>query len=747
MFLLLRNIYIEKIDKVKKTLFGLIVLIIYSMDLYGQIHTIDSSIQQKHLPFSDTSSALINTGISKLPQKKITKDSSKKVLELHGTILIEGQYATRNYNYQQVPQNYLRTTVTPQLSLWGIPFTSRINLSTEQFKVNYNLNRLSFSLDINKLNNLLLKQLKGKVNDSLNYEKINKQMWQDSLQKLNVDEILVTAKKIADDKKKELTDLQKQLPQSPTGEYDSLLATDLRYRRVYQNYLSKQREYEENLNALDSLEELKKRYDKLKKQYDKLNNAKAFEPDKINASTVLPDKYKSHPLLTKTEKFLLSIRSFGIGTINPPSGQSYLQGSAINGVSIENGFGKLFTSLQAGLLQQNLIFSELKQYTSKKYLYAAKVGWGMPEDAHIHFGYTKSGIIGRSHSTAVETAIQTPENISIGSVDAKIPIRQNFFVFGNWAIADVKGFGIESISHGETQQGNPRQASISDFLMLPNTYYTTGINGDFQKTKTKIIAQTTRIGTSFYSPLNPYLRNDVLKNEVRLTQKLWKDYVSGSLNYSTSQDNLLHQKSATTRIDNYKASLSVRLKRLPSLIASYAVINQNTVNKEVSTFKYQNRTEILTVTSVYSRRINKNVLTGSLTYMQQNIINITVAGLNRQYNNLTGNITISDIKGNSILYTSTYTTLNGVYKNHVLNNQVEAIYTCPKNTSYISSAGVFYTTDNLLGNTGGVFIKQSISFWEKSIITLMARQNFYNNTYSNKTLYQTIINIQLLQQW
>lgn len=715
---------------------------------FSQLIEPDSS----HLMYNDTllsnnKEKVMFLGI-KNHTNKLKDTTRKKNIELHGTILIEGQYATRSYDYQQIPQSYLKTTIKPQLLLWGIPFTSNINLSTEQFKVNYNLNRISFSLDINKVNSILLQKLKHKATDSLLQNKFDAQQWEDSLNRLGKVEVaLSVAQKTAESKKKELVAIERQSPEIT----DSLKSSEMKYRLAYKDYAAKQEEYKIALAVLDSLQEQKKEYERVKKLYNKLKSSGTFEVDKIAEYSSLPEKYKTHPGLTKAEKILLSIRSFNIGTINPSSSQAYLQGTSVNGISIENSFRNIYTSLQVGLLQQNISFGELRQNTTpRKYLYAVKSGWGMPENAHFHVGYTRSGTFMKNKNTNInEDDLLLAKDIGVTSFDGKLPISKSLSLYGNWAIADVKDYGIETINEGKSIALPGRFNSFNNILHQPNSYYLAGVNGDFKQTKTKITAQVTRVGASFYSPLNPYFRNDLLKKEVKVTQKLYKDYVSTSFSYSSSVDNLLNQKRTTSNLDNYKATISLRLKKLPSLTASYAIIDQSISSSENTQFAYLNRTKVITITSVYSRRIKTNVITGALSYTHQNTTNKNIFGLNRYYNNLLGNFSLSDKKGNTVSYTSSLSLLNNTpTQSHVFNNQAEASYVHPKNRSYISAGGIYYTMDNLLGDNGGLFIRQNMLFNTKTSIILLLKQNFYKGNYQNSTIkHQTIVNIQLIQQW
>jgi hypothetical protein len=587
--------------------------------------------------------------------------------------------------------------------------------------------------------------LQKRVANPLNNSLFDKRVWEDSLNKAAyVTDILKRLKDSLAFDELALKELEKKLPEKDINVYDSLLCTDIKYRQAYKEYLAKLSEIRERTNKLDSLKKLNDDYEKLKETYEDLKNAGAFDSEKLLATTNLPEKYKSHPMLSRAEKFMLSIRSFSMGTINPPSSLPYMQGTAINGVSVENGYGRVYTFLQAGLLEQNLDFGLLKQNVQKKYIYTVKAGYGMPENGHLHFGVTKSGKVGNAPQQT-ETTIVTPGNITIWSLDGKLPIHQNFSLFGNYALAHVQDFGIQPPLNENTAVNTIKAEQL---LQMPNSYYTIGASGDIKATKTKIQAQSTRVGSSFYSPLNPYLRNDILKNEVRLGQKLYKEFISATLNYATSDDNLLNQKQYTTRITNYKAGINIRFKKLPSLSASYAIINQNISNAERA-FSYNNKVAVYTLTAIYVKRIKTNTLTSCITYIGQQMSNSSFAASNRQYNNYTANINFSNAKGNSITATSGFATLQSeTYKSLVINNQLEATYNYPKNNAFVTTAGLQYTFDDLLGNNGGVYVGQTFSFWKKNKIALSLRQNFYKGAYENsKTNYQSIVNIQLIQQW
>ncbi|HYG14782.1 MAG TPA: hypothetical protein VEC12_03445 [Bacteroidia bacterium] len=674
------------------------------------------------------------------------KDSLKKnnPVSFHGTIITEAQTATKSYQYQQVPQNYIRWTIQPELTLFGLPFKSLINLTTEQGKVNYNLNRFNLSLDVNRFQKTLINRLKERAKDSVNQNLFDRKKWEDSLKGTTlVNDQINSLKKRATEDSLELVKLKEKLPSTKDGIPDSLTANNIKYREKYEAYKDKKTEYEKHQKTLDSLMALKEKYQELQNQYESLKKSGVFDSDAIRqyAGSKFPEKYKNHPYISKGQRFLLSIRNFSVGTVYSNTSSPYNQGAAVKGIAVENGFGKIYTYLSAGLLEQQLNFGALKQSRTPVYIYTAKAGYGMPENTHLHLGISKTGYVGRSKpQKEEETLIKTSEPGAIYDVDGRINLNQNIWVSGYWAIAENSQNHFYKSS--ELPQTNNKYG-FSELIDRPNTTWSANATGTFNKDKTRIIAQVLRVGTGFNSLANPFMRKDLFRQEVKLTQKLYKSFISVSAFYRKDRDNLLGQKQYTTELDNYKASLNIRLKKLPSFILSYNRIEQLTGN---NSFRISTVTGIYSLTTIYNKRIKDKTLTSSLTLLHQRM-DISVSETERNFSSAVVSLGIVNQKGNGVNYTSVTNISSGLVRNIVVNNQLEGFYTWPKNAAFATTGGVYHTADNFWGNSGGAFIKQTLSFWKKSMVAVCLRENLFRQTYNNAIYFQTIVNVQLIQQW
>lgn len=719
-----------------------LLLIFLSGDLKSQSNNLDSSANKNSIDSIKSTESLLSR------RKNIFKKDNFK---LGGGIFIEAQAAKSQYNFQQTPLNYIRTTLSPNISLWGLPFKSRINLTTEQFQTNYNLNRFQFELDINSLSqvykNKLLNRLQESVADSINrnkYETVIK----DSLNKLrDLDLYLEAAKASYDSSKNILIGIEENYRFEIE---DSLSDLNLSDRLKYKEYLEIKENLERSKHVQDSLEQVleqKKNLEKTLEVYNTLykeKNPKQIQDLTQNPSHKVLDKYRNHRFLSRAEKFLLSVRDFKLGTIYTGSSSSSLQGATINGIALENSFGKLYTSIQGGLLQQNLAFGQLNQARNNNYLYTLKAGYGMPENTHLHLGYMRSGKIGKVNQTSEQLSIPKVESSTIYNVEGALKLNKFILLEGDWALANnEQDFGFDN--NGEAVS----VATISNqFLYKPNTSYSIKATSILFQGKTKVEAQQKVVGANFRTPGNIFLRNDIKRQKVRVSQKLYKSYISVDVTYQNDADNLLNQKSHTTNVKNYKGALKLRLKKLPSFILSYNLINQQTLsNINEQQFSYFNTISVYSITSVYSKKLKTNILTSSLTYIRQDINN-NFSSNSRVYNNITATSSISNMKGDNITWVGTLS--NSVLQQNTLmvNNQLEASYVYRKNNAFITTIGGNYVYDNFLGDNGGVFLRQVLSVWKNNSIAFLVQQNFFKGASENsKIIHQSIINIQFSQQW
>lgn len=711
------------------------------------IANFDSSSFSKKIYDFKSDSNLLSYPVKPLETKRL----KTKSLQIGGTISIEAQYASSKYVYQQIPQNYIRFHVAPKISLFGIPFTSSFNLTSEQTRVNYNINRFQFALDVNELSKSiktkLIDKLENSVIDSLSILQ-EKKYWEDSLSSIkSLDFDISTKRQCLKNISNALDTLENEYPFLSNS--DTAQNIELKYRTQYKAYQEKKAEYEKIAVFLDSIQKLRKKSTEFEEAYNKWNNTdypsrKVIADElKRNPSRKTLKKYGQYPLLSKTEKLLLTVRDFKMGTINSGYSSPYKQGPMLNGISIDNSFGNIYTSLQAGILQQSLAFGSLKQQKPTNYLYAIKAGYGMPENTHLHASIIQSGKLSKGKKTNIEEAyIPTQAYSRVLGLDGALAIK-NIKVEGDWAISD-----------NSTQIGTVRNESNTNsiatpisFINSPNTAYLLSAKGIFFQELTTLNVLNQRVGANFNTPGNIFMRNDIQRYKVELNQKLYKNFVSVIASYQNDADNLLNQKRYTTVVETHKLSMKIRLKRLPSFILSYNNIDQSSRSNELTSGNYKNNVRVYTITSIYSKRLKTKTLTSSLTYIKQVMVN-NYSLLKRHYNNIIASTTITDDKGNNITMINTVLINSMPYANKIIDNSIEVGCLYPKLKTLIIYAGINYTNDNLLGNNGGAFIRPQVSFWKKNKIALLVKQNFFRGIFStSQTQYQTIVNIQFTQQW
>lgn len=737
----------------KKFILAVLIFVCFASTVSAQGNICDSTnhfdsahLRQKIYGFKSNSNSRLDS--IKLIKSEIPKT---KTVQIGGTISVEAQYASSKYAYQQIPQNYIRFHIAPKISLFGIPFTSSFDLTTEQTRVNYTINRFQFALDINALSKNIKTKLIDKIESSLTDTlsmKGERKYWEDSLASIkSLDTDIETHKQYIKNILGSLDTLEKGYPF--LSNTDTTQEVGLEYRKQYNAYQEKKADYEKSTKYLDSIQKLRQKAAEFEEAYTKWEKSGLSSPEKIadelkrNPNRQSLKKYSRHPLLSKGERLLLTIRDFKMGTINTGYSSPYLQGSMVNGISVENGFGNIYTSLQVGVLQQSLAFGSLKQQKPTNYLYAIKVGYGMPENTHIHGSIIQSGKLSKEKKINIEeTSIPTQAYSRVLGMNGAWVVK-NVRIEGDWATSD------NSTHIGGVLNENKTSAIATpiSFINSPNAAYLLSAKGMFFQELTSINVLNQRVGTNFTAPGNIFMRNDIQRYRAEINQKLYKNFVSINASYQNDADNLLNHKRYTTVVETHKVSMKIRLKRLPSFILAYHNIDQSSRSTELASGNYKNNIRVYTITSVYSKRLKTRTLTSSLTYMKQVMMN-NYTSLKRYYNNITAATTVTNDRGDNITIVNTVLINSMPYANRVIDNRVEIGYMYPKLKTLIIYAGINYTNDNLLGNNGGLFIRPQVSLWKKNKISLLLQQNFFKGVYStSKTQYQSIVNIQFTQQW
>jgi hypothetical protein len=90
---------------------------------------------------------------------QLDTNSKKRPVTIHGTSELLFNYSTNQSNFTNLPPTYLNWTLSPQITLWDIPVSGRLFLTTMNSSVQQNMNSFSFNFDANMYREVLKKKL------------------------------------------------------------------------------------------------------------------------------------------------------------------------------------------------------------------------------------------------------------------------------------------------------------------------------------------------------------------------------------------------------------------------------------------------------------------------------------------------------------------------------------------------------------------------------------------------------------
>lgn len=97
--------------------------------------------------------------VEKKETEKIDTTKKKFPLEFHGTTEVLFNYSNTQSLYTTLPPTYLNWTFNPQISLFDIPVSGRLFLTTMNSSVQQNMNSFTFNFDANMYREVLKKKL------------------------------------------------------------------------------------------------------------------------------------------------------------------------------------------------------------------------------------------------------------------------------------------------------------------------------------------------------------------------------------------------------------------------------------------------------------------------------------------------------------------------------------------------------------------------------------------------------------
>ncbi|MGE3800972.1 MAG: hypothetical protein AB7H80_08130 [Candidatus Kapaibacterium sp.] len=504
--------------------------------------------------------------------------TSSSTFDLTGTSSVETQYADQQGVGQDLPSRYTRWQLTPTVILFDIPFTGSLLLSTEQSRGRQSINsfNLSFSLDQDQLQERLRQRLIERVASAAFGGTI-----EDMESFASVEEALNDPSRIAD-----IDRLQAKV--------ESGVATT--------------EEAEELRTKQTELESLREKYETLKGIKEKVGDA---EDLKDMAETRFPSEDLYNPdnlrgalteldMLSGVERFLYNFPRFGIGVNYPYYSPYTINGIAVNGADIIFNPGKFYLATTVGTAQRDVpeaLANDSTYIAFDRTIYAGRIGYGKLGEGHALLTVMYAG--DQDSSVIVDTAtgfyLAPQENWVLG-LEVDIPIVPEVFMIKG-EIAGSLLSGDLSSPEVETSASLDAPSWLSDLVKFrTSSFFDYSLSVEprltITTTGTKLKGSFERIGPGYVTLGIPYLRNDLIRFEGELEQKLIKKQVTLSGRYRKETDNLIDWKRATTELQMFSVGLGLNFRRLPFLRLNYTPYRQT--NDAVGEFQVDNKITVIT---------------------------------------------------------------------------------------------------------------------------------------------------------
>jgi hypothetical protein len=533
---------------------------------------IKSQIENIHLSLSNEKSA----GGNEMHLNKSQLEKKMPNFILSGSSRIFGQNSNRQGTDQLIPQKYAVWEFNPSISVYKIPLSVNLLLTTQQTDSKQNINNIGIGFDPNTL----IQDLKSNI--------INRVLSDDKIKEYD------NLKTFVEDPQniKNLAQLKELEKLSPQG-LDTL--------NEYIELKKKAKEIDEAKEKLKIIEQTKKDVEEIKNSSD---------PNETL------DKLKKYGGISPLNSFLLGVRTFGIATTYPNYTNLTLSGVPVTGANLELNPGLLYFAITALKNNKAIQTAENNQPVFARKLIGTRLGVGKYDATHFYLTYLYAK--DDANSVKIDSTITvTPSKDHLLGLEGKISALDNKLEF--------KGELTGSLYTRDITSPEIQNSAIPDFLK--NTFgiklsssvdYAYLLNASLKLDKygTRISAGMNMTGPGYVSLGAPNIRNDNMGFEVKLDQLLLNNQIAFSGFLRREKDNLIAWKQSTTVNTLSNVTLNLRFKDLPYLLFVISP-NMQLNNQTADSLKVDNKTTLMTFSTGYGSNIFDVFTFTNLTYSQQ----------------------------------------------------------------------------------------------------------------------------------
>lgn len=546
-----------------------------------------------------------------------------------GTARLTTQYSNQQNPYTTAPPSFARLEASPQLTIMGLPFSSRLFFSTEQRALRYDINTANIQFDVatfqRKLQQEVLNKLKEKGGELIKekLDEIREAAYQKAIQKLGpearalnspdiigrfqelekldrIDALLTLP--VFDQLKKDWKQYE-NLPQEKLDHIqDSLKRMSNREYAKFLRLREQASEYERLLDKREGLLQLKNEMRGILAMKERLEEAEKLRTMSYESLLNDPKVLKRVGALEKAQKLLSQVRRFGVGTVFPYHSAFTLDGVSVKGVDVEVAPSGFYAGVTLGKIQQTAFVFDTLGELAPRSIFAARVGYGEPEGNHLHLHMLNA-------SEADNEAFAARRNQVLGLSGQYRLFGDRVRIEGEWAHSRLRNDPSQVVKDSITWEDRLRQSTDvqGDAWQL---------RAEFRPTqKTQIRARYAWVAPEFYSMGVPLLITDRERYEFRGEQRLLDGKISLSAFYRKDADNLVPYKFTQTTATSAGFDLEFRPKQLPYIRVSYAPFFQQ--NDRSDSLAQNRSVSVLTATSGYLFNIGKITGNSTLIYSQQ----------------------------------------------------------------------------------------------------------------------------------
>jgi hypothetical protein len=487
-----------------------------------------------------------------------------------------------------LPQQYLRWELEPTLSLYGVPISAHMLLTTENDASLRSMNSIEVGFDVRAFQDMLRDRIIATVGKPETFVRAKadelKRTLSDSLVAADLrrfDELqhLDTLGMLADSARAELEELRVK-----TEEARELAGEVERYARM--DPIALAREKEKELKALER---------------------DLVDPDRLE------EKLRELDLLSGAESFLYGFRDLGVGVTYPHYSPLVLTGVPVTGASVEYTYGLFTIAGAGGSMNGPIPDARAASQTFDRGVVAGKIGVGATSGTHLHL----MGLYATDDSTTANAdSVYTPGKNYVLAADARIELFDAAITIGGQVAGSMltRDLTASTIDLGPT--GDPTGLNLVetvDARISTSVDYAWSAETAFNlfdgATRGKLAVK--KVGPGYTSLGVPYLRTDLLGQEGELEQRLLDGQISLGGYYKQNEDNIVPWKRvqvgqewlpARTKLTSYGGRVGLQFRGLPFLRVEYAPYLQQT-DIEGDTTGADNRTAMVTAMAGHGYRL------------------------------------------------------------------------------------------------------------------------------------------------